>query len=344
VSLLLGIPTFFVILAILIMVHEIGHFSAAKLCGIRVDEFAIGFPPRLKTWRHDGTLYSLNAIPLGGFVRMQGENGSISSPDSFGAKPQWQRFVVLAAGPAMNVVLAIAVLFIVFLVGSPRNLSIVTSITSNSPAQHAGLRPGDRILALDSIRIRYLDQLQAASESHQGKRVRLLVRRGGRVFSVSLVPRYKAPRIGVDMTRITTVHYGAGASLRLAFGQLGDMVASLPVLARDLLNHDGSQVAGPVGIAQVTTQAVSQEPQNGIGSIFFLVALLSANLGILNLLPVPALDGGRIVFVLISWLRRRNFDPEIEGLIHMAGMAALLLLILVVSYQDVVRWVSGGSF
>jgi regulator of sigma E protease len=347
-SLLLGIPTFFIILAILIMVHELGHFTMAKLNGVRVDEFGLGFPPRLKTWRRGGTLYSVNAIPLGGFVKMLGENGEDNEPDSFGSKAPWRRLVILAAGPAMNLLLATLVLFAVFLSGTPKSIAVITKVAPGSPAQHAGLRVGDRILSLDGAKVQYLEDLQSSSQAHQGQRVALQVRRGSRTLTVHLIPRVNPPptkgRIGVEMSKTTTVRYGPSDALRQATGQLGDMVGTLPTLAQNIANHNGGQVAGPIGIAQVTTQVVHQEPQNGLGSLFFFMALLSANLGILNLLPIPALDGGRIVFVLISWVRHRNLDPEVEGIIHAVGMAVLLLLILIVSYQDVVRWVSGGSF
>jgi regulator of sigma E protease len=128
-------------------------------------------------------------------------------------------------------------------------------------------------------------------------------------------------------------------------GEVGTLVASLPAIAQSISQHGGSGVAGPIGIARATTETVQNAPsQGGIDSVLWFVAFLSANLGVLNLLPIPALDGGRIVFVLISWIRRRNLDPEVEGLIHMVGMAALLMLIVLVSYQDVLRWVAGGSF
>jgi regulator of sigma E protease len=347
-SLLLGIPAFFVILAILIFVHELGHFTVAKLAGVRVDEFGLGFPPRMKSWVRGETVYSLNAIPLGGFVKMQGENGENFEPGQFGSKAPWQRFCILAAGPCMNLLLAVFLLFVVFLTGTPQSLAVITTIAHNSPAQTAGLKVGDRVLTLDGRKVQYLADLKTASDRHAGRRVRLTVQRGSTRMAVYLVPRLHPPagqgRIGVQMTKTATVRYAPGTSLSMAVGEVRGMVGTLPQVAQNIAQQGGNQVSGPIGIAHVTTQVVNQEPQNGIGSLFFFVALLSANLGILNLLPIPALDGGRIVFVLISWVRRRNLDPEVEGIIHMVGMAALLLLILVVSYQDVVRWVTGSAF
>jgi regulator of sigma E protease len=351
-SLLLGIPAFFIILAVLIFVHELGHFTAAKLAGVRVDEFGLGFPPRVKTWIRGDTVYSINAIPLGGFVKMQGENGESWQPDSFGAQVPWKRLCILAAGPCMNLVLAVLVLFAVYATGTPQSVAVITGIESHSPAQSAGLRPGDRILSIAGMPIHYLSDLQTASEHHAGDRVRLKIRRGTHSFVVLLVPRTRPPvvngvrqgRIGVEMDRTQTVTHSPGTSLSMAAGTVRDMIGTLPKIGKNIVQQGGNEVSGPIGIAHVTTQVVNQEPQNGPGSLFFFVALLSANLGILNLLPIPALDGGRIVFVLVSWIRRRNLDPELEGVIHLVGMAALLLLILFVSYQDIVRWVTGASF
>ena len=348
VTIFIGIIAFFVILGVLILVHEVGHFAFAKLMGVRVDEFGLGFPPRLKTWRRGGTVYSLNAIPLGGFVKMLGENGDHPEPDSFGAKPPWQRFLILVAGPGMNLLLALAIFFGTFMIGSPRYLTVVTSVVGGSPAATAGLHVGDRIVAVDGQPVKYADQLQGLVLNNLGERLTIRVERGSKTFSTGLVPRVNPPPhqgpMGVGVAKSMTVAYGPADSLGRAFGQIGAMVGSLPLVLQSIGQHGGGQVAGPIGIAQGTTDVVQNEPSTGIGTLLQWVALLSANLGVLNLLPIPALDGGRLVFVLLSWVRRRNLDPELEGLVHMVGMAMLLMLILVISYQDVARWVGGGSF
>jgi len=347
-TIFIGIIAFFVILGVLIFVHELGHFTFAKLSGVRVDEFGLGFPPRLKTWRRGVTLYSLNAIPLGGFVKMQGENGEDGEPDSFGAKPPWQRLLILGAGPGMNLALAVVIFWATFMMGSPRGLSLLTAVAPHSPAAAAGLKTGDRIIAVDGQPVRYSDELQTAVDNNLGQRITLRVQRGARTFTTSLVPRINPPPhqgpMGVGVSKTITVAYGPVAALRRAVGEVGVMVSSLPAIIQSVGQHGGGQVQGPIGIAQDTTSVVQSTPSYGIGAVLQWVALLSANLGVLNLLPIPALDGGRIVFVLLSWVRRRNLDPEVEGLIHMVGMAMLLLLILVISYQDVARWVGGGSF
>jgi len=347
-TVVLGILAFFLILATLIMVHELGHFTCAKLMGVRVEEFGLGFPPRLKGWKRGGTVYSLNAIPIGGFVKMLGENGSEAEPDSFGAKAPWKRFIILIAGPTMNLTLAVVIFFFAFLGGYPRGLTTVTGVAPGSPAAQAGLRTGDTIVAVDGKRVKYSDDLRTAIMGKLGTRVQVAVRRGSRVMRFVVVPRVHPPRnqgaVGVALYKTVTLAYSPGDALKLSLQQVSLAITSIPTLIQSVSQHGGSGVSGPIGIAYGTTQVVKNEPKTGFGTIFEWMAILSASLGILNLLPIPALDGGRIAFVLLSWVRRRNLDPELEGVIHMIGMAVLLVLILVISYQDVVRWVTGGSF
>ncbi len=343
-----GIVTFFVILAVLILVHELGHFTLAKLMGVRVEEFGLGFPPRLRSWSLGGTVYSLNALPLGGFVKMTGENGEDVDPASFGAKPPWQRLLILLFGPVMNLALAMGIFFFSFMGGSPRGLTVVTGVGARSPAASAKIRVGDKIVDVAGVHVNYLSDLQDVTSTHLGKRVTIELVRANRFRKVTLVPRANPPAnqgpMGIALTKVTTVTYSPGKALQLSVQQVGNMVGSIPLLLQNVSQHGGGQVTGPIGIAHLTTRVVQQEPQQGPSSLFLFVALLSANLGVLNLLPIPALDGGRIVFVLLSWARRRNLNPEVEGVIHMVGMAVLLMLILVISYQDIVRWVSGGTF
>ncbi|HEY8685799.1 MAG TPA: M50 family metallopeptidase [Chloroflexota bacterium] len=347
-TIFVGILTFFVILAVLILVHELGHFTLAKVMGVRVEEFGLGFPPRLRSWKLRGTVYSLNALPLGGFVKMTGENGEDDDPASFAAKAPWQRLLILLFGPVMNLTLAVGIFFFAFMGGSPRGLTIVTGVSAGSPAALAHIRVGDTIVDAGGVHVNYLSDLQHITTSHLGKPLKIKVVRNHRFRTVSLVPRPKPPvnqgPMGIALSKVTTVTYSPGTALRMSVQQVADMIGSIPLLLQNVSQHGGGQVTGPIGIAHLTTQVVQQEPQQGPSSLFLFVALLSANLGVLNLLPIPALDGGRIVFVLLSWARRRNLNPEIEGVIHMVGMAVLLMLILVISYQDIVRWVTGGTF
>jgi regulator of sigma E protease len=350
-TIFVGILSFVVILAVLILVHELGHFSMAKLFGVRVDEFGLGFPPRLKTWRRGDTVYSVNAIPLGGFVKMLGENGEDHEPDSFGAKPPWQRFVVLVAGPAMNLLLAIVIAFVAFVVGSPRGLTVITGVAAGSPAASARLQVDDTIVAINGRPVHWLSDLQDVVQTdvdhYPGQPVSLRVRRGTRQFTVVVVPRIQPPPhqgpMGIELKKTVAIAYSPADALGRSFRQIGAMVTAVPAVIQSLSQPSSGNLSGPIGIAHYTTITVDHEPTTGPGTLLLLVALLSASLGVLNLLPFPALDGGRIVFVLISWLRRRNLDPELEGVIHMVGMAVLLVLIMVISYNDITRWVSGQA-
>lgn len=151
--------------------------------------------------------------------------------------------------------------------------------------------------------------------------------------------------MGIVLGDVTVVHYSPARALQMSFEQIGLMVSSVPGVIGGLFSGPGrSQVAGPIGIANITVNAVQSQPKLRWGNLFGLMALLSANLGVLNLLPIPALDGGRLFFVLVSWLRGRNLNPEVEGLIHMMGMAVLLVLIAVISYHDIARWISGSLY
>jgi regulator of sigma E protease len=248
----------------------------------------------------------------------------------------------------MNLALAIGIFFFAFMGGSPRGLTVVTGVSPGSPAAMAHVRVGDKIVDVAGVHVNYLSDLQDVTSTHLGKRLTIELVRNNHFRQVSLVPRTRPPAnqgpMGIALTKVTTVTYSPAKALQLSVQQVGDMIGSIPLLLQNVSQHGGGQVTGPIGIAHLTTRVVQQEPQQGPSSLFLFVALLSANLGVLNLLPIPALDGGRIVFVLLSWARRRNLNPEIEGVIHMVGMAILLTLILVISYQDVVRWISGGAF
>jgi regulator of sigma E protease len=346
VTILLGILTFFVVLATLVIAHEVGHFSFAKLFGVRVEEFGIGFPPRLKTWRRGGTVYSLNAVPLGGFVKMYGENGNTDASDSFGSKPPWQRLIILVAGPCMNLLLALVLFFITFAIAFPDGSTVITSVQPHSPALAAGLRPHDRIVAVNQQPVSYRSQLQEAIGAHLGHPVFVRVLRGRRTLTIRVTPRTnpgpgQGP-VGILLTQQVMRRYDPLTAAEKSLQAMRDFATGTFQMLMSIPQQGTSQVSGPIGIADTTTRTVSATPHNGIAPLLLLVAVLSGSLGLLNLLPIPALDGGRVLFVLISWIRRRNVDPEVEGIVHLVGMTVLLLLILLISYQDIVRWVGGS--
>lgn len=349
---LITLVSFAVVLGLLVLVHEIGHFVAAKAAGIKVLEFGIGYPPRALTlFKHDETEYTLNWLPLGGFVRMLGEEDP-THPDSFAAKSPLARALVLLAGPFMNFVLAVALFALLAMVAGvptdkPANAITVLAVAPNSPAAEAGLREGDMILYVANQRVTTNEQLMALTQEFRGKPLSLVVKRGDRELEITLVPRENPPQgegpIGIQITDRLIERYGPIEAFRAGFA--ATKRASLLILngLRAMVSGEVGReaVAGPVGIAQVTGEVARE---GGIFGLINFTAVLSINLAILNLLPLPALDGGRLMFVLLEVLRGgKRISPEKEGLVHFVGMAILLGFVLIVTYFDVLRLFSGDS-
>lgn len=415
--LLAAIPVF----GLLILVHEFGHFITAKWAGIRVEEFGLGFPPRLIGFRKrttggweiisfgtrftappvatdsscpppihrpsveeetlavahskqspfagtsggittkgapvsDNTIYSLNLLPLGGFVRMPGENGDINDesgsydPKSFAAKPAWKRIIVLSAGVIMNILLAMLLFTIAFGLGEPTFPAQIDRVVPGSPADMAGLRPGDTIVSVNNQPIHLFSDLRDIvnkaitddNNQHATIPLTLIIKHTGQTNltpttinvrehppqgqgpmgiqgKVVLVssPLWQAPLKGVSFTVTTT-----GQFIQ-AIGQT--FTGAVPV-----------QVIGPVGIVRLTGDVAQTVPDEGFWPILSLTALLSLNLAIINILPFPALDGGRIVLVLVEIVRGgKRLKPEREGMINLVGFALLLTLMLVITFFDV---------
>lgn len=382
------------VLAFLVFVHELGHFVAAKKFGIKVLEFGFGFPPRLWGIRRGETIYSINAIPLGGFVRMLGEEDP-ADPRSFARQAVWKRVVVLCAGSFMNFVTPLVIFTVVFMLPQqvPVGQVFVTGVAPGSPAQAAGVRAGDQIMAIDGERVRFHGDLIAEIEVKLGAETELTVKRGSIVSglgmspdssvveTVTVVPRMNPPSLTVVETvadpetevslrearrynaRLNvgdTMTQGAvgvmigTSNVRLvedrqpplsAMGNAADQIVDVLTLTKNGFQRwagggPDPGFTGPIGIAQVTGEVA----EIGASPFFQLVAFISISLGIINLLPIPALDGGRLMFVLIEWARGgKRISPQREGLIHLIGFAALIGLIAVVSFFDITRILSGES-
>jgi regulator of sigma E protease len=246
----------------------------------------------------------------------------------------------------MNLLLALVLFFVTFAIAFPDGSTVISRVQPKSPAVTAGLRAGDRIIEVDQQPVSYRSQLQQVVDAHLGKPVDLLVLRGKQKLTVRVTPRQN-PKAGQGPIGILLAHqvmrrYSPVTAAQKSLQTMRDFAAGTFQMLISIPRHGTAQVSGPIGIADTTTRTVSATPQNGIAPLLLLVALLSGSLGLMNLLPIPALDGGRVLFVLISWARRRNVDPEVEGLVHLLGMTVLLLLIILISYQDVVRWVGGS--
>ena len=350
------------ILGLLILIHELGHFLAARAVGIRVEEFGMGLPPRMFGYRaRSGVLYSLNWIPFGGFVKMYGQDdlrpdgGAVDAPDSFTSKTPLQRGFVLVAGVLMNLLFALLV-FIAIAVGHGRpgdeHYVYIDGVVRDTPAAAAGLRPGDRVLAAAGQPVEDSDQLVRLVEGYAGRDMPLVVERGGERIELTVRPREEKPRdqgrVGVRL--VTRPEYvrvplwqAPAEGIKNAVETFRLMVVGLV----DLVSGRGNlrEVAGPIGMGQITGEVVERSPLPLWVTLANLTGLLSLNLFLLNLLPVPALDGGRLVFVILELLRGgRKVAPEREGLVHFVGLMVLLMLMFVIAYFDVVRLVEGRSF
>ncbi|MCS6845645.1 MAG: site-2 protease family protein [Caldilineales bacterium] len=354
------------ILGFLIFVHELGHFLAARWMGVRVREFGFGYPPRmLKLFERNGVEYTLNWLPLGGFVKMVGEQDDFDGPGSLAAAPPLRRAVVLAAGSFMNIVTAV-VLFAVLLavVGVPRltvdpaGLRVqIEAVAPDSPAAAAGLQVGDVFLTIDGVEVFGPENVSNAIRAGAGRPVVIVVERAGQPLTVSVVPRLPAeipPGQGAIGVRIAAViPPDAVTRERMGVGQalvagvtytvrfIGLMIEGLSGLLRGLIGQQAAMpeggVGGPVAIARITAEVARQ----GWADLIELTAILSLNLAVINLLPIPALDGGRLFFVLVEGIRRKRIPPEKEALVHLAGFALLLGLMALITVVDVQNWLAG---
>lgn len=377
-----SIISFILVLSVLVLIHELGHFLVAKRLGVKVEEFGFGFPPKIWGKKIGETIYSLNLLPIGGFVKLYGEdeagggrlpsskakqtakNQQLTASDqkrAFFARPIWQRFSIVFAGVFMNFFLAVVILsYLVTVQGIPSQGKdvVIAGVAKNSPAEKAGLKEGDIIIKIDNQNVISADQVIRYTKEHLGQPLTLQLIRSaisGKVtnpqpITISLTPRVHSPAgegamgvsIGANVIVTKYPWYQAPwVGLKEALNQtwmilqgLGQLVAQLTV------NRQIPQgLAGPVGIAQLTGQFV----QIGFNAVLGLLALLSLNLAILNILPIPALDGGRLFFIVIEGLLGKKVSPKVEGYAHAVGMVFLFVLIIFITFHDVSRIFSGQS-
>lgn len=420
------------VLGVLIVVHELGHFLTAIWLGIKVEEFGIGFPPRMFAIRRNGIDYSLNWLPIGGFVKITGENGDSEDPRSFGKAPAWKRIIVLAAGSFMNLLLAV-IIFAALAIAGTKTVdapsTVVSKLSEKQPAAIAGMIPGDRIVSVAGKPVTSDEDIRTLSSENAGKSTTFVVERGGKLVPLTVTPNPSRPSLGVFLgayitpAKVAQVRPGDAADkagfkpgdeiisingtpvthLSEALNRLQDSKppltivvkrngenVTLPPLAegevealgrsleRDLFvpyktvysppldalggalrdtwqvisliptgiaqaiqgTAQGPGVTGIVGIGQITGE-VAQDV--GINGLLRLTALLGISLFMINLLPLPALDGGRLLFIFIELLRGgRRISPEKEGLVHFAGMVVLLALMVLITIFDVGRLFEGG--
>jgi len=349
---LITIVAFLVVLAVLIIAHELGHFATAKAFGVRVDEFGVGFPPRLLSIKRGETRYSLNAIPLGGFTKMAGEVDPEASPRSLASKSIGVRILVLGAGSLMNALLPLLLFSIAFMV--PHNIVtgqvLVEEIAPNSPAAMAGIQSGDTIISINEKTLNNTIELSREIQLNLGKEITMVISHSDSTTEeVQLTPRWRPPEgqgaigILVKTSNPTVVSQSEPFWRAIPLGVkecIETFVLFKNAIISLFIGTVSFQVAGPVGIAQMTGEVA----RAGISPLLEFAAFLSINLAIINIFPLPALDGGRIVFVLLEWIRRgKRISPKTEGLIHGIGFMLLMAAILAITYQDIIRIVSGES-
>lgn len=364
----MSIVLFVVILALLIFVHELGHFLVAKRAGIRVDEFGIGFPPRLWSKKVGETVYSINAFPVGGFVKIFGENPdeeSIRGKDSarsFVHKPKWQQAAVVSAGVVFNILFAWILLSVGFMAGVPYSADgsyygsrvkdaelTIISVAEHSPASSAGLKSGDHILSLASGK-EVLDTLDMQSVQNfigAHKEIVLAYQRGEERHTTmvrpegGLVEGRSAIGISMDMAGTLTlpIHEAIVMGFTTTFSLTGQTIVGLFDFFSQMIfgNADFSSVSGPVGIVRI----VSDASVLGLVHLISLTALISINLAVINLFPFPALDGGRLFFIIIETIKGSPIKPVVTNAVNGIGFVILILLMVLITYSDIVKIVTG---
>ncbi len=338
---------FLAVLTVLVIAHELGHFVVARVAGIRVLEFGFGYPPRVLSINRGGTTYSLNLLPLGGFVKMVGENGEVVQSDAFGAQPILARAAVLVAGSAMNLMLAPICLMIALMLGemSPCDgcgrIQIYGVLPGTASAE-AGVRDGDLIMAIDGTPITDAAGVRQAVRASEGRPVSLRLRRSSDVLELAVTPRMNpqtnALALGISLgPEYVLERLPLEEALPVSLIRTGEMVVNMVGgLAKVVVREAPAELAGPVGIAEMTGRAA----RAGTPTLLQFMAFLSLNLAIFNILPVPGLDGARLLFIGIEAVRGRRVNPQLEGAFHLAGMLLLLALMLVVSFRDIQKLVA----
>ncbi len=341
-SVIIGI----VVLSLIVLSHEFGHFIAAKATGVRVEEFGLGYPPRLLSFKRGETRYSLNAIPFGGFNKLTGEEDP-KEPRSLAGKSIGARLLVLSAGSIMNFLLALLLFSITFMLalrvaGGPRS---VNEVVPSSLAALAGIRAGDIIISINGKSVNSNSELHDYIESSLDKETTILVQhRDSTRETVQVIPRAQPPEgqgaLGIAISVTTTEPFWRAIPMGAA-EVIKTIVSWVEGLVSVFTGKVEAQFLGPIGIVQLTGEVAKA---GGFISLLEIAAVISLILSITNLFPLPAIDGGRITFVLLQWIRSgKRISPKTEALVHLIGMAMLMVFMLAITYQDIIRIINGES-
>ncbi|MFT8889152.1 MAG: RIP metalloprotease RseP [Ethanoligenens sp.] len=329
-----------VVFGVLIFLHEFGHFFTAKLCGVKVNEFAVGMGPALFHFQKGETKYSLRALPIGGYTAMEGEDGENNDPRAFINRPVWQRIIVLVAGAFMNILTGFVIILFMVALTNPIASTTVSGFANGATSSQTGLQAGDKILRIDGAAVHIsVDITLGLVTSNRGK-VNMQVLRGGRVVDLPAVqfPTMNDGNGGKVMAQDFQVYAqrkSPGMIVSHAFYWTIAMVKLVWVTILQMFTgrYSVKDLSGPVGVTAAMGQAASQS----VSSLFYIVAMIAINLGVVNLFPLPALDGGRLLFVIIEGIRRKPISRKYEGYVHLAGFALLMALMLVVTFNDILR-------
>ena len=350
----LTILEFILAFGVLIFLHEFGHFIIARLSHIEVEEFGFGYPPKMcKLFRFAGTDFTLNWIPFGGFCRMKGETGDINEPGSFSAASPWKRLFTLLGGPVMNLLLGtvlIAILIIRIGVADTSRV-VITSVDDNSPAATANLQVGDIIEKINDQSVTGLDSLSVLVKDSLGKSTALTIIRGSNTIELDLIPRSNPPQgrgamgIGVsNPSKPVTLIQAVPAALGTTLDQ-GVQLIMLPVkLISGQVAASSARMVSVKGLYDIFSQVKTEDAQEatttpssaGLNTLYYL-AVLSIALGYTNLLPIPALDGGHILFVIPELLFHKRIRPELENRVHLIGYSILMVLMVVLIINDIIN-------
>jgi len=341
----MAIIPFLILFSLLVFVHEGGHFLLSKLFGVKVTEFGFGYPPRIWGKRIKGTLYSINLIPFGGFARIKGTEGEYSGvgdADSFAVQPMWKRVAITAGGVLGNFVLAWVLFVTLFVVGNPTPAGkvYVDEVKLNSPAELVGIVAGDHILSFEGEKVETADELVTLAEKNAGKLTVMEVEHEGKTRLAAAVPRANPPSgegpLGFVVS--TAVLYQKTAVWRAPFTAfaeaaktVGEMVRFAFKLVGDLVQGKAVLLGGPVAIFALTETYAAY----GLKIFLQFIALLSVNLVVVNLFPIPALDGGRLLFVAVEIIRGKKTSVETEQFANSLGFAFLIILMILLTIHDI---------
>lgn len=346
ITAILSIVVAIIVFGALILIHELGHYTAAKLSGVRVNEFAVGMGPVLLKKKYKGTQYALRLFPIGGFVSMEGEDAKSDDKHSFGNAKLWKRIIIVCAGAIMNIVLGFLLAIVLTSMSATIHAPVVNSFVKEATSNHGqyALQKGDRIVSINGSRVHISTDIMYDLMLINTKTAHFTVQRGGKIVDLPAVqmPLYDDGNGGKAMvsdftlqvqpknvfTVVRQAYYWTAATVKVVWVTLYYMVQG---------RYGFRDLSGPVGVSAAMGQAASA----GAIPLLFMTILITVNLGVVNLLPLPALDGGRLLFLIIEGIRRKPMKPEVEGYIHFAGFVALIILVVLVTFSDIAKLAGG---